>query len=485
MRLTIGRYLLVVFAIALAMAANIARCSSPKESSVEEPPIETFSDENDFVDVSQVGAPENEEPPKGEAEEDLKKILHGSDIVIKSISHLKKIQAGVMKFANEFNQDDINALQQLVGVTSDPQICNAEKAEQIAKFYKDWLGQTHKTELREPFRNFFIAYGLKMSAHCRTTMIDKFFAHAENQLTKKDFKDLKPLYGSGSPVDRLLSAIMRPGEILLPSVVTSVLPDLRNGTWLIEAAWEANAPLAQAKRVCRIRFQPLYAPILEPISILAQVGFRRSDIYFKANLMGFSSVESELHKWSKIIFLCELLESIKFEDETDCDDSESPKLAEVAPFRTSLEMNQKIVRPFSYFLKKAVRKFDGDDEIERIKKQILSQSWSILYQKSRAGDHWATAEHIIKIFKEKSDEEQQARLDKYLNELAHTNSKDSSKVHKTIDGLVNVMYHAGTLGRILALMGVAAALVPVSQALKVVDGNRFHCVMGRIRKSIF
>jgi hypothetical protein len=399
--------------------------------------------------------------PESDPSTKLKRICMGEKVEISSIDALTSLQGAVAKAKDTCDYIDFAALHLLIKITHGPNVCSLDKATKIANFYKNWLVRRPETKrshrLRPSFRDFFLAYGLKMSALCEETMMKEFTYrpyHTEH------------LYEPGSQIDRLLTPLIESNKITLPSLVSTILPMLGDGRVLVQSDHSDIRQLEDAQKVCRLRFRPLYEHFLEPIAILAQSGFAHRSDYFE-------QMTGESGSWTKIVFLCEILDSLQFgtssaEDGRNDDEQTTGsrlKSTRAGERKREIEMDPTIFDRRDGSLVEAVRDFDaGKCEIDR--SRLFAKIWFHVAERFVEEDRSRSLIELIGNLRQKEDDTNLATLEEDLVQLLDL-LKSGATLHtqeltKTVaDGL----YQARALGRWLVKAAFAGLLLPPGAAL--------------------
>lgn len=388
---------------------------------------------------------------------DLDALCRGDSIDLRTISHLEKLVKTPTTSGDNCQPRIREALEEMWRIAENSKACTMEKAEGIAKFAEKFLksqadenGQ-EQPKLPEPLVKFAVAYGMQVSFICGRHMMYEFAPFAYNRLVRRfdmGEKNERPFakffvyLTDNSPLSLLLSPLSKPGEVLLPSDLLQVVPDLdkKMGEFLSN-----SKALKNLKDFCSENLEPLYKPILMPIAILNRAGFNYKNFAFKrdmfvANIL--SSFEREGRFWSSVVFLCESAKMIKIvddQDQAERDKSEAEESQLIKVFSES-EMQWKIkpdhipneqfenpVEPYvpqeivgnkilghcDFTLKSKVKSYDANkDEIQRLRERILDRSYEIFSLMSQKGTHWPAMKKFFKrlALRKGTDEEYQVAV---------------------------------------------------------------------------
>jgi hypothetical protein len=371
----------------------------------------------------------------------LTRICQGENVEISSIEELRSLSNDAREAGRDCYESDFSYLAIVIAITGDPNVCSQKKATEIANF-KDWLDEVYlpgdMPELLLPFRDFFLAYGLKMSALCEETLMKEF--------TYRPYH-IEHLYGSGSPIDRLLTPLIESDAITLPSLVSTVLPMLGDGRVLVQSDHSDIRQLEDAQKVCRLRFRPLYEHFLEPIAILAQSGFaHRSDYFKQFKLLR----KSDLDSWTKTIFICELLDSMQF-------GVEGADRGSVTPARQRVEQNAMdptiFLRSGDGSIVEAMKKLDANQN-EADRGELFVKILSSVMERYGSEDR---LESLIELIDKMGQDF--TKLKKGLVQVLKL-LKSNAITYKWLNMVADCLYKIGAPGLWVAKAAIAGLLLP-------------------------
>jgi hypothetical protein len=410
------------------------------------------------------------EPEEAKPIEKLTRICKGEDVEIGSIQALRSLTGDIRKSGHHCHVNDITVLYQLIEITDGRNVCSKEKATKIAGFYRDWEGSLHR--LRErlpkkrpdfllPFNNFFLAYGLRMSALCEETMMKRLASYPMPD--SDDFDDIELLYKPGSRIDSLLTPLIKSDAITLPSLVSTVLPLLGDERVLVQSDHGHIRQFEHAQKVCRLRFRPLYEHFLEPIAILAQSGFAHRSDYFEQ-----SKSTGEFDKWTRIVFLCELLDSMQF-----CPDdaNKGSDAGEQPDSGRNLELvrndqREIVLRMLSTFpddsLLSAMRTYDISKH-ELYRQDLFVKLWITVVDRYEAEGRLGALVDLIGETQRNEDDAKLSRLKEDMDEL--TKDKGLLRIGRQPVIVGDDLYRVGAPGRWIMKAAIAGRLLPPGTAL--------------------
>jgi hypothetical protein len=391
---------------------------------------------------------------------------------ITSIEALEALKDDILEAKDKCNDVYVAALNQLAAtVTDGPNVCSQNKATKIAEFYKYWIAFDYappkdgyeKPELPLPFRDFFLAYGLKMSALCEETMMKRFTLGPKP--SKDDFDDIQPLYEPGSPIDSLLTPLIKSDAIARPSLISTVLALLGDGGMLVQSDHGDISQLEDAQKVCRLRFRPIYKQFLEPIVVLAQSGLAHRSEYFEQIK---SQRSSELDSWMKAIFTCELLDSLQFDTRgasKGSDDGEQPDSEQEVEFVSDMKwgivLDETFLRHEDDSLKNAVKEFAAT-KCDSDRLWLIWKIWTNAIERYFAVDRLGALVELIGEMKRNEDNERLSLVEKVLKRLSYLEASERAARNW---GIASDLYHARALGSWFIKAAIAGLLLPPEAAL--------------------
>jgi hypothetical protein len=373
----------------------------------------------------------------------LTRICKGEDVDIISIQVLRSLR------------DDIYCdgrakavLRQLIAMTDDPNVCSEEKANKIAKFYKDWLAPVYppRPDLLQPFEKFYLDYGLMVSDVCTETLMKSLPFYPKPD--RDDIGDVELLHKPGSPIYLLLTPLIESDAITLPSLFLTVLPVLGDGRMLVQSDHSDIRKFEHAQKVCRLRFRPLYHKFLKPIAVLAKSGFIDTSKFSK--MIGSST------SLTKIIFLCELLDSMQFD--TNGADDEQPSSGRELKLVRNRETHP--LSSDSPLLPK-LRSIDAS-KCAFDRRELFVKVWKAVFERYEAEGRLSA---LVELIGKTQRNEKNAELSELEKEMVELTKGKASLVMSRQARVADDLYKAGEPGHWIMKAAIAGLLLPPGAAL--------------------
>lgn len=210
----------------------------------------------------------------------------------------------------------INDLHQLVTAGS-ANICSPDKVIEIREFNEKYMNNSGDQEVPKYLRNFFIAYGLQVSAACKQNMIGVLQSvEGKYGIKQTDYNSMEKLIDQpDGEFSKILSNPKDFDDLLLPSDIIRVASKSGHGVQQVPKQSKmtvssfASSSVAYIKVYCEKRFKPIYDQAIVPVIELSNMGF-----YYKSSQLALKSADYQtrrlINKWYKISFICESLASV-------------------------------------------------------------------------------------------------------------------------------------------------------------------------------
>lgn len=275
----------------------------------------------------------------------LEALCKGKSTDFRNVADLRNLVFKLKtKDAEHCSENVIKAIQDLHSIADDTKACSVKKALAITQFYADHLRNTDNEEdyekLLSPITRFALAYGMKVSHVCKKHLIGEFLAKADKSLSKQDFKELGEWVQEKGPIGRLLAAIKKPDEIILPADLSSALPPGERLMNKLRLKVLNSGKINRLKELCLKRFKPLYEQSIIPLAILSNSGIDYKQLSLFRELSFSRKVVPKVALWSRIVFLCESLETVEVEEAIPAPIDLEPELFQVVPDESTEEHEQ-------------------------------------------------------------------------------------------------------------------------------------------------
>jgi hypothetical protein len=200
-------------------------------------------------------------------------------------------------------------------------ICTLDMAQSFKKFYVTHLDKSKDKSKKAPksMKKFVFAYGMRMSNLCKKNMLDVITKDGNDLIKEEDVARLGMWVTEEGPLRQLLDKMNQPGEIFLPSDLAAVMS--RHDSTTVETMYiqsKATRTIRRLKETCQKRFQPIYEPLILPLTVLAEIGFDFADAETKADFE-IPEKHAVMSKWTNILFLCEALKAVEPVDVQETD----------------------------------------------------------------------------------------------------------------------------------------------------------------------
>lgn len=211
----------------------------------------------------------------------------------------------------------ITDLHQLVSSSSD-NVCTNAKIDAIRGFLVECIDHRSSEELPKVVKNFFIAYGLHISAICKRHIVDSL-DHVDQQhlLTQEDFDALEKYIGEKSIVASLINEPQDYDSLLLPGdIIRLTTKKITQDNAKLIVQTTNGQLLARLQAICEHRFRPVYDQVISPVVSLSNMGFNYKSKYLALGNAGLASNE-KFRRWYRIAYVCGALTNIEIIDDPD------------------------------------------------------------------------------------------------------------------------------------------------------------------------
>lgn len=196
---------------------------------------------------------------------------------------------------------------------SDLNVCTLETARRFKDYYLEYIDKSLDKNKKVPkgFKRFALAIGMQMSNACKNNALKVIMSDERNLFNQEDLARLGVWVGESGTLGQLLSRLNGVGETMMPTDLAALLS--RNDSVVVEKMYiqsKATQPIRRLKETCEKRFQPIYEPLILPITTLASIGFDFRDEGLKLEFKKQETREA-MAKWSNIVFLCEALKFVE------------------------------------------------------------------------------------------------------------------------------------------------------------------------------
>lgn len=207
----------------------------------------------------------------------------------------------------------LNELRELVSFDKNENICSLEKVEEIRRFNAEHLSKDDR--LPKAAKNFFVAYGLQVSASCKRSMIFSIESVNERHLLNEDdYATIEPWTGAQSTLAEFMNEFTTSDldNLVLPSDILRVSSGSDGGQQNQPVAIQVASghPIKHLHNVCQQRFKPVYDQIVLPVISLINMGFNYKSKYLVRDESEDFTKNNVVRQWYRIVYICELLGSV-------------------------------------------------------------------------------------------------------------------------------------------------------------------------------
>lgn len=226
---------------------------------------------------------------------------------------------------SEFRQSILDLEETITRDTND--VCNKDKVQQIRHYHERYIavnGDTSSSALAIPksLKNFFLAYGLRVSYICKKNMINSLLIDPHELLDADDFKAMDLWTNkSGSLMEHVIGAPVDYDDLVLASDLNYLKADENVGgknkeKLFIQSATGKLIRKIQAK--CERRFKPIYDKLIMPLVELSNLGYNFQGEELERELNEIKT-NKEVNQWYRLVYLCESLSDMEFLGESEAD----------------------------------------------------------------------------------------------------------------------------------------------------------------------
>lgn len=394
---------------------------------------------------------------------DKKSICSGGIIWLRRVSNLKGLSA------EGCEQPVKDAFSDLLILVQYRDICIPRTAAMITDYYKKHLANGGQAKLPEVLVRFVIAYGMQASSDCKWFMVKELYALADERVLKpSDYEALDDWIKDDGPIARLLDPIYKQAEVLLPSDLMALMPEIEDRLEnKLALKVKKGDKIIRAQAICERRFRPLYEATVMAITQYDRNGINYNQLDLAAFMSTRPSVQRKNIQWSRIIFLCETLNGLEISDESGKTKYNVVTPGTVMRYQASwVCVREPIFGLWDFRIKGPVRQFDVSlSETERLKQKLLDNKWKLLVAAFKSKDTTASlvkkALEIASSRTEGKNEEEFALVKKELLSLLDSDEADTVRVVKVIAKMVSGSKNiASLISILLQVMIVAIALIP-------------------------
>jgi hypothetical protein len=209
---------------------------------------------------------------------------------------------------------------------SEGNACDSEVAYRYRDYYTKYLKKSKDKAVKKApkwFKKFVIAFGMQISKNFRRNMLDKL-SNPENNLYKiseKDSQLFNPWLAKVGLFKQFLHIVDDPRKVILPSDIAILLKG--NDSAVVETMYVQTAAAKMLKEIkarCQKHLQPIYEPMIMPLTVLSGIGIDYIDGQLKSEEKRDYTAEM-VSQWSSIVLVCEamkFLEPVEYlDDESD------------------------------------------------------------------------------------------------------------------------------------------------------------------------
>lgn len=264
--------------------------------------------------------------------DDLEALCNNETISLEKLTQLDRLVQLLDDDEGEDCGDDTpSALRDLKAVVDknkkERNQCSMVAIERYREFYLRYLDSSAKdkkgrsVKLPKSLIKFALAYGVQVASLCRANMVNRLLDDAQKAVKPEYFDAVNELVGPKGLITKAFPQTSKPDEILLP------------GPWLREIAKKEKmvikvptiSLIEHILTMCKRRFEPVYKPLMLPVSKMANLGFDYRPGMLKETIRAASSnyqTNDIIGRWARIAFTCEILNELELvEDDVDREQS--------------------------------------------------------------------------------------------------------------------------------------------------------------------
>jgi hypothetical protein len=291
------------------------------------------------------------------------------EIRLFKLSHLSilagKINDGQGKGCDQDVKDAILSLKNVVDANEGKE-CSMEAFENYKQFYVKYLDKSDKStkvvKLPKQLVDYALAYGAQLSAQCRTNMVKQLLNAASDIVKPEYFDAIKELIEPDGPIAETLGCTNQsPDEVLLPIDAEALRGkgQQQQPKRKITLNCRTAPMIRRIKRRCELQFKPVYAPLMMPVTHLANLGFNHRGEELDSMLESGEN-RDVIGRWSRIAFMCEILGQMELvQEQADAEKSEGATTAQML-ILTQDEATCALRRPENQSL------LDNDNHVEPV-----------------------------------------------------------------------------------------------------------------------
>lgn len=203
-------------------------------------------------------------------------------------------------------------------------VCTLKKVSKIRGFYERYLEQdgahpkAKGEELPKWLRDFYLAYGLRVSGACKKNMITSLLYDGNKYLQQRDFEMLDNWTNEKSLIAQVMNEPSDYDDLLLPRDITRAFMnehghganDQQQGGEKLLMQTMTGHVIAKLQLVCQRRFKPIYEQLILPLLELSNLGFNYQGKELKIELKEMSA-NKQIHQWYRIVYICESLDGMQ------------------------------------------------------------------------------------------------------------------------------------------------------------------------------
>lgn len=262
-----------------------------------------------------------------DVEQSLTSLCKNEQVELSKISEVRAIieLLETKRLSTPCSQEIRESILELLPVISESldDVCSDEKIEQIRSYHYKYIYTGNKGSnsiIPSSLRNFFLAFGLKASSICKKNMINNLILDTHEYLNAEDFAAIDRWTSAPDNIFDSLS-VGGPSDyddiILATELKRMTSGDDSSSSEKIFIQTGTGDVIKKMQKVCERRFKPFYEKLILPLVALSNMGYNFQGEELERELREMKT-NKEIHKWYKVVHLCELATSMEIvEDEED------------------------------------------------------------------------------------------------------------------------------------------------------------------------
>lgn len=258
-----------------------------------------------------------------DATESLQKLCKNEPVKMTKLSEAEPILGYIFNVpgCSPEVQKIMNEMSLIIHKFDDEEICSTTKVDQIRDFHSKYILSSAKSQnditLPKPVVDFFMGFCFKLNSICKKNMINFLIEDSVKLLKQEDFDLMDTWTRNG---DSVLNSIAGDpsdyDDILLASELGRLSSSLEITGEKLFIQTKTSDMIKKIKRYCTRRFRPIYEQLILPVVLLSDIGYNYQGEDLEREISEMKT-NKDIHKWYKIVFLCESLKDIEIYEDLD------------------------------------------------------------------------------------------------------------------------------------------------------------------------